>query len=578
MRSGPRALAFLACPPAHFGRLAGHLRAAAPDAHWDFVCFYPPPENPGAGVRVLQPAGPVRFALALVLRALLSPYRSVWIAVEDVRRTDAVLPLVALSLLLRAGARRLIDRAGASCPLAGAWTEPASLVIAGALLPVAWAVTALGLALVPPRQPAPRRGRTALLIPMLPDLSHTFVYREALELLRRHPEWEALVLEAGDDRVVHAEAAELARRATLVPTLGPLRYLLAYLRHWLVRPRAMAGLVRFFQPHTASFGPGATPDDAGAFLRLEYLQHSNYVARGLMLAEHLRRRRVGHVHVWGTTYPAVRALVAHRLLGVGVSLSTFVDYDYPTPFHMLPEKLAAARFVTTCSAFCARHLAARFPALAPRLEVLRPSVAAGYTAGKALRPRDGRSRLVYVGRFVAKKGLDTLLEACARLRERGVAVDCRLYGAGEEEPALRALIACRGLGGLVRFEGAVVNERLYETMNRDDVFVVPSRLLPDGERDGIPVVLIEAMAAGVTVVSTPVSGIPELVEPGVNGYLVAPDDPVALADCLARLLTEPGARERVAEPARRTVRERFDLETAGARLAGWISRESVSGA
>jgi len=114
--------------------------------------------------------------------------------------------------------------------------------------------------------------------------------------------------------------------------------------------------------------------------------------------------------------------------------------------------------------------------------------------------------------------------------------------------------------------------------NRDDVFVVPSRLLPDGERDGIPVVLIEAMAAGVTVVSTPVSGIPELVEPGVNGYLVAPDDPVALADCLARLLTEPGARERVAEPARRTVRERFDLETAGARLAGWISRESVSGA
>src|SRR5437899_1663363 len=83
---GRRAPAFLACPPAPFGRLAGPLRAAAPDAHWDFVCFYPPPENPGAGVRVLQPAGPVRFALALVLRALLSPYRSVWIAVEDVRR------------------------------------------------------------------------------------------------------------------------------------------------------------------------------------------------------------------------------------------------------------------------------------------------------------------------------------------------------------------------------------------------------------------------------------------------------------------------------------------------------------
>src|SRR5207302_2504189 len=122
---------------------------------------------------------------------------------------------------------------------------------------------------------------------------------------------------------------------------------------------------------------------------------------------------------------------------------------------------------------------------------------------------------------------------------RGVAIDARLYGSGEEDERLRARIARLDLGAIVRIEAPVVNERLYETMNRDAVFVVPSRLLPDGERDGIPVVLIEAMAAGVTVVSTPVSGIPELVEPGVNGYLVAPDDPVALADCLARLLTEP---------------------------------------
>ena len=183
MTSGPRALAFLACPPAHFGRLAGHLRAAAPDAAWDFVCFYPPPEDPGAGVRVLRPVGRLRFALALVLGALRSPYRSVWIAVEDLRRTDAVVPLVGLSLLLRAGARRLIDRAGASRPLASAWTEPAALVTAGALLPVARAVTALGLALAPPRQPAPRRGRTALVIPILPDLSHTA--QEGLPALRQ---------------------------------------------------------------------------------------------------------------------------------------------------------------------------------------------------------------------------------------------------------------------------------------------------------------------------------------------------------------------------------------------------------
>ena len=210
--------------------------------------------------------------------------------------------------------------------------------------------------------------------------------------------------------------------------------------------------------------------------------------------------------------------------------------------------------------------------------MLRPTVAADYTEGKPLRPRDGRSRVVYVGRFVAKKGLDTLVEACARLRERGVPVDCRFYGTGEEEPALRALAARRGVGACVRFEGPIPNERFYDALNRDDVLVVPSRLMPDGERDGIPVVLLEAMAAGVTVVSTPVSGIPELVEDGVNGYLVPPDDPGALADTLARLLAEPAARARVAEAARRTLRERFELGASAARLAEWISRESASGA
>src|SRR4029077_10404009 len=82
MTSSARALAFLACPPADFARLAGCLRAAAPGARWDFVCFYPPPEDPGGEVRVLRPVRRVRFALGLVARALLRPYRSVWIAVD----------------------------------------------------------------------------------------------------------------------------------------------------------------------------------------------------------------------------------------------------------------------------------------------------------------------------------------------------------------------------------------------------------------------------------------------------------------------------------------------------------------
>jgi glycosyltransferase involved in cell wall biosynthesis len=505
----------------------------------------------------------------------------VYVAAADVERPDALRLVVRFAGMLPAATRALIDGRGATRPLLPArGADLAAAALTPALLGVARAVTAVGLALVRrPTVPArPPGARTALLIPVLPDLSHTFVYREALGLARRRPEWDVLALERGDASVVHGDAAALGALAAPVERLGPNRYLLAYLRHWLTRPRAMAGLVRFFAPHTATFGPGARADDRLAFLRLEYLEHSSYLAAGLVLAETLRRRRIGHVHVWGSTFPAVRALVAQRLLGVSVSLSTFVDFDYPTPFWMLEEKVAAARFVVACTAFCRARLAERCPAHADRLRLLRHALPRGWADGGAPRPADGASRLVYVGRLVPKKGLDTLVRAVARLAARGAPVTCHLYGRGEAEPALRALVAALGLDGRVVFEGPIPNERVRGIMNGDDLFVCPSRLMPDGERDGIPVSLLEAMAAGVPVVATPVSGIPEAVEDGVNGWLVPPDDPDALAARLAAALAAPGERVRVAAAARRTVAERFALEEAVGTLEAWISRESRSGA
>jgi glycosyltransferase involved in cell wall biosynthesis len=243
---------------------------------------------------------------------------------------------------------------------------------------------------------------------------------------------------------------------------------------------------------------------------------------------------------------------------------------------MLPEKLDAAGFVVACTAFCAGRLDAARPGLDGKIRVLRHALPRGYGDRSPLRAPDGTSRLVYVGRFVPKKGLDVLLRAGRLLLDRGVPVRCHLYGGGPEEARLRELVVALGLDDVVRFEGAIANQDLYRAMNADDVFVCASREMPDGERDGIPVTLLEAMAAGITVVTTRVSGIPELVEDGVNGYLVAPDDPAALAAMLARVLTDPGARRAVADAARRTVRERFALEDAAATLDGWISREIAS--
>jgi len=445
-----------------------------------------------------------------------------------------------------------------------------------ALLQLSVWATAIGLTVfreASPPEPRHRGGRVALLVPILPDLSHTFVYREVLAVKRRHPDVQVIALERGDDSVIHQEAAELLSMTTFQPHPSPNAYLRLYLKQWLIRPRRMAALVRWASSNSATFGPGAVSNDSRVFLRLEHLTHSSHLIRALILADELSRLDIGFVHAYGSTYPALRALVAWQLLGIPYSISTFVDFDYATPFQLLDLKFGAARFVFACSNFCVRRLRDRFPSLRERFDVLHIGLPLDYAAQPAFRPQEGPPRLIFVGRFVPKKGLDTLIAACRILVDRGTDFRCRLYGSGDEEGRLHAQTLALNLSRVVSFEPPIPNERFYSVMCPGDVFVCPSRYASDGERDGIPTTLVEAMAAGVTVVSTSVSGIPELIEDGVNGFIVPPDDPERLAECLLGLLTRP-AQAQIAANAIRTVRDAFSLPQTVHVLEDRISRET----
>jgi colanic acid/amylovoran biosynthesis glycosyltransferase len=567
----------MACPVEDFDVLCERLKSASPDSTWDLACFYDCDRPSVETARIIRPARSIRFAASLLWSTFVRPYSAIYIACVDTRRPAALMPLVEYVSLMRAGEKWILDRNGARTRigLLGVFTI-LSLFCVPPLLLIARLVTSVGRRLQPAVPPRPSGHVVAIAVPLLPDISHTFVFREVLELKRRHPDYRILILEEGDQAVWHRDAAALRQVATVVPRTGPAGYLLTYLCFWLTRPRAMAHVVRFFEAHTASFGPGARSNDRSAFLRLEYLHHSNYLTLGLMFADWLRREDIGYLHVYGSTYPAVRALVARELLGLPFSLSTFVDFDYPTPFHMLPEKVDAAVFVVACTDFCLQRLLTRFPQHRAKMFVVHHALPPDFARCPEFRPRDGRSRLVYVGRFVQKKGLDTLIDACGLLRRQGVEFSCHLYGNGDAAEELAARARATALDGALRFEGPIPNERFYSTMNPDDIFVCPSRYLDDGERDGIPVSLIEAMAAGITVVSTTVSGIPELVDSGRNGYLVPPDDPEQLAATLAAILTDPEKRRAIAEPARLTVQLRFALEPAVDLLDSRLIRETQS--
>jgi glycosyltransferase involved in cell wall biosynthesis len=286
--------------------------------------------------------------------------------------------------------------------------------------------------------------------------------------------------------------------------------------------------------------------------------------------------------------PDVRHLHAHFAHGATsvtwlASLITSVPFSFTghakdiyseklNPAGLLRRKLLAARFAVTCTEANRKHLLA----VAPDARVYRiyhglNADFARLLAARRDRPvRNGSLHVLSVGRLVAKKGFDVLVDAQALLAERGVLAETTVAGGdadGSFGVELRRRIAASGVDAQVRLVGTMSQEALFEEYARASVFCLPCRVLDDGDRDGIPNVIVEAMAAGLPVVTTRISGIPELVEDGVNGLLVEPDDPEGLADALLRVHGDGRLRERLAVAGEATVRERFDGELLARRMA-----------
>jgi len=274
--------------------------------------------------------------------------------------------------------------------------------------------------------------------------------------------------------------------------------------------------------------------------------------------------------------PATVAWMASMITGLPFSLTGHAKDIYVpdlNPAGLLGRKLDAASFVVTCTETNRRHLLA----MAPGAEVhtvyhgLNADFARLVEADASPAPPSrerGRLRVLGAGRHVPKKGFDVLIEACALLRDEGHDVELRIVGGrGEATEALRRLIDARGMQEGACLAGPCSQEELLAQLRAADVFCLPCRVLDNGDRDGIPNVLVEAMAAGVPVVTTPVSGIPELVVDGVNGRLVPPDSASAVANAVAALHRDRALARRLGAAAQATVGDRFDGDRQAETLA-----------
>lgn len=304
-------------------------------------------------------------------------------------------------------------------------------------------------------------------------------------------------------------------------------------------------------------------DEAGGVLRAAAL-----IRQGRLLVRYLRwmRRspRLTHYMVSLTRTGLVRdALFVHVAALAGRDVIAHVHgADVP---HIRPESVRARllRAIRRRSVACvtlAPSLAEGLQKLGVEAEVIWNPVRLRQEP-RASRPDDGSLRLLFVGTFGARKGCPELLQALARVRERGMDVTLRLVGKEEhhgEESELRDLVRVLGLEGTVMFDGVISPDRLPAIYASADVFVLPSK------REGLPVALLEAMSAGLPPLTTPVGGIPDLVQDDVSGIVVRPGDVDDLAVALSRLSTEGDLRSRLGESAR----ERVSSLAGDERVAG----------
>jgi glycosyltransferase involved in cell wall biosynthesis len=420
--------------------------------------------------------------------------------------------------------------------------------------------------------------KIAYLVKTFPKLSETFILNEILELEHQGLELHIFSLRQPSETKVHPGVAEIRAPVTYIrswytPLPSPpervpfeklahkvqmreerrfmfLHHPIWFLRTWLLQMRH-GGRKRFF--HRAFQEKSGT--------------RKRYFYQALALARELRRGGFKHLHAHFANEPTSVGELARRLAGCRFSFTAHAKDIYLTEREELAQKMAAANFVVTCTGFNRKYLQEIARGRTPihlcyhGVDLSRFSSEPGERKDHPAMPL-----ILSVGRFCEKKGFEYLIQACHRLKQESRRFVCRIVGFGPLQAQLEALITELDLQNCVFLVGKMTQDRLIQEYRRADVFVLPCVVTDDGDRDGIPNVLVEAMAMRIPVVSTSVSGIVELVDHMDNGLLTPEKDFEALTAAIEMLLDDAGLRERLGLNARQRVMAGFSLDQSTAKL------------
>jgi colanic acid/amylovoran biosynthesis glycosyltransferase len=400
--------------------------------------------------------------------------------------------------------------------------------------------------------------KLAYLVSRYPAVSHTFILREIVELRRLGFHIDVASIN-GLDRPAHLlteEERSEAAAAFYVKGAGPSGAFKAHVAAFFHHPAAyMKGL--WFSLRLAGSDPRAA---ALCFF---------YFVEAAMVGEWMRTRGLRHLHVHFATPAATVGLIVTRLFGFTMSITVHgPDEFYDVPGYLLKKKIEAALFLCVIGTFARSQLMKLSDSSAwHKLHLAPLGVDPDLFTPRPFRANPDIFEIICVGRLVPAKGQHILLAAIEQLRSQGRAVRLRLVGDGPDRPSLELAARRRRIENEVIFEGAVNQDRIRDLYRGAEVFALASFA------EGIPVVLMEAMAMEIPCVSTYIAGIPELIRDSIDGLLVGPSDELALAGAIAHLMDDDRLRRKLGQAGRLRVIEKYNLRKNVAKLAGIFDAE-----
>lgn len=396
--------------------------------------------------------------------------------------------------------------------------------------------------------------RIAYLVNQYPKVSHSFIRREIQALERQGVDVRRFALRGWADALADPLDLEERGRTRYVLAGGARRLVLALFRQLLGRPAS------FLRAFLAALRLGRRSHRG-------VLRHLAYLAESCVLFDWCRDQGIRHLHAHFGTNPAAVAMLLRLLGGPTYSFTVHGPEEFDAPVALsLGDKVRHAAFVVAVSSFGRSQIYRWVEHVYwPKVRVVHCGIDRSFHSADPVPIGESR-RLVCVGRLCEQKGQLLLIEAMGRLAAEGLACELVLAGDGELRAEVERLIDAHGLRSSVRITGWVGSERVREEIQAARALVLPSFA------EGLPVVIMEAMALGRPVISTYIAGIPELVVPGESGWLVPAGDVDALVWAMRTVLeAEPAALDALGQRGRARVLARHDVDLAAARLAGLLA-------